>query len=457
MHPFVTRIGSLPSRRDWLALGLAPLLAKAVLGAKPTTGKPRAKSVLVVFTSGGQSQHETWDPKPNAPEEIRGAFGTIATKTPGLRIGEHLPKLATLSDKYAVVRSLTHDDVDHGSACYLALTGQFHPRKSSNPSVSPNDFPTLGAIVHRVRPSDRFPRSAVYLNGPILLPELTGPGNGGGFLGRGYDPLFLGDPNEAHQFVSGLTLPREVPIDRLAIRRELVRRLDRSPLPDQHTATVRVANDLLDSARVREAFDLSREPEKVRDAYGRYRAGQTCLLARRLVEAGVPWVTAFFNHTIRGQDTHPESTDAYGWDTHNDIFTALKDHLLPRFDQTISTLLKDLDDRGLLQDTLVVCVGEFGRAPRVALEKNFTGTSPGRKHWAGCYSAVLAGAGVRGGTVYGSSDRNAAYPQSDPLTPGDFTATLFHALGIDPSGHYTDPANRPFRVATGDPITKLFE
>jgi hypothetical protein len=397
--------------------------------------------VLVVFAPGGQSQFETWDPKPNAPEEIRGAFGTIATQTPGLRIGEHLPKLATLSDKYAVVRSLTHDDVDHGSACYLALTGQFHPRKSSNPSVSPNDFPTLGAIVHRVRPSDRFPRSAVYLNGPILLP----------------DPLFLGDPSETKEFVSGLTLPDEVADDRLAARRQLVRTLDRSSLADQHLATVRVANDLLDSARVREAFDLSREPDKVRDAYGRYRAGQTCLLARRLVEAGVPWVTAFFNHTIRGQDTHPETTDAYGWDTHNDIFAALKDHLLPRFDQTFSTLLKDLEDRGLLQDTLVVCMGEFGRAPRVALEKNFTGTSPGRKHWAGSYSAVLAGAGVRGGAVYGSSDRNAAYPQSDPVTPGDFTATLFHALGIDPSDHYTDAANRPYRIATGDPITKLFE
>jgi hypothetical protein len=452
MLPFVPRLGTLPTRRHSLAVGLSALVAAKARANKPSTTKPRAKSVLVVFAPGGQSQFETWDPKPNAPEEIRGAFGSIATKTPGVRICEHLPEVAKRSDKFAIVRSMMHDDVDHGSACYLALTGQFHPRKSSNPTVSPSDFPTLGAIVQRVKPGDQFPRSAVHLNGPVLLPELTGPGNSAGFLGRGFDPLTIGDPENADEFVGGLTLPEEVSKQRLDTRRELLGKMQRGTQDD----TVRTAFDLLNTKRVREAFDLSREPEKVRDAYGRHRSGQSCLLARRLVEAGVPWVTAFFNHTIRGQDKHPTTTDEYGWDTHNDIFTAMKDHLLPRFDKTFSVLLDDLHARGLLKDTLVVCMGEFGRAPRVALEKNFDGTTPGRKHWAGCYSVVLAGAGITGGAVYGASDRHAAYPQSHPVSPGDLTATMFDALGIDPAGHYTDLADRPYRVATGEPIHTLF-
>ncbi len=454
MLPFVPRIGPLGrvSRRAWLALGLGALAAPAF--ANKAAIKPRAKRVLVVFTPGGVSQLETFDPKPNAPEEVRGAFGTIPTAVPGLRFGEHLPKLAKLADKFAVVRSVSHDDLDHGSACYLSLTGQFHPRKSSNPSVSPTDFPTLGAIVQRLRPSDTFPRSAAYLNGPVLLPEIPGPGNNGGFLGRGCDPLTVSDPTEADQFAAGLALPGEVNLDRLDARKELLGKLDRAAA-DNYRESTRSAFDLLHTRRVREAFDLSQESEKTKDAYGRHRSGQSCLLARRLIEAGVPWVTAFFNHTIRGQDKS-EVTDEYGWDTHNDIFVALKDHLLPRFDQSFTTLLTDLETRGLLKDTLVCCLGEFGRAPKVALEKNFTGTAPGRKHWGGCYSVLFAGAGVTGGAVVGSSDKQGAYPQADPLTPGDLFATLFHAIGIDPAGHYTDLADRPYRVATGEPIRGLF-
>lgn len=459
MLPFAARlspVGLRPSRRDWLALGIPALLAGG-LGAKPKAAvKQRAKSVLVVFASGGQSQLETWDPKPNAPAEVRGAFGSIQTSVPGVRFCEHLPKVAKLADKMTVVRSMTHDDLDHGSACYLALTGQFHPRKSSNPPASRNDFPTLGAIVHRVRPSDRFPHSAVHVNGPILLPELTGPGNTGGFLGRGYDPFVVEDPLDTANLVNGLTRSADVPTARGTDRRALLGKLDRSSVADQYSASTAAAFGVLDSAAVRTAFDLDREPAKLRDRYGRYRAGQTCLLARRLVEAGVPWVTAFFNHSIRGQDKYPTDTDEYGWDTHNDIFEAMKGHLLPRFDQTFSTLLADLDGRGLLKDTLVVAMGEFGRSPIVALEKNFAGTSPGRKHWGGCYSVVLAGAGIRAGAVYGSSDRRAAYPQADPTTPGDLTATLFHALGLDPGGHYTDAADRPYRLTSGEPVLKLF-
>src|SRR5208283_5264439 len=188
----------------------------------------------------------------------------------------------------------------------------------------------------------------------------------------------------------------------------------------------------LDAPRCRQAFDLSQEPEAVRDRYGRHRSGQACLLGRRLVEAGLPWVTVLWNHNIRGQDKEPHETDLYGWDTHNDIFDALKDHLLPRFDLSFSTLLEDMEERGLLDQTLVVCMGEFGRAPRVALERGFAGSTPGRKHWAAVYSIVMAGAGVAPGGVVGASDRQAAYPQSSPFGPWDVAATMFHALGIDP-------------------------
>jgi hypothetical protein len=461
MSRFLARLapaGQLPSRRDWLRLGIPAALA-ATGGRAVGAPGARAKSVLVVFTSGGQSQFETWDPKPDAPEEIRGAFGSIPTVVPGLRFCEYLPRLAKLANRFTVLRSMTHDDLDHGSACYLALTGQFHPRKSSNPPPRPTDFPTLGAVLHRVRPTDRFPHSAFHINGPLLTPREPGPGQFGGFLGRGYDPLELGDVTHGTNLLATMSRPAGMNETRFAERKSLAGALDTAGdrfADAGHLALMRKAYELIDSPRVRAAFDLGREPAKVRDRYGRYRAGQACLLARRLIEAGVPWVTAFFNHNIRGQDVHPDETDHYGWDTHNDIFEAMRQHLLPRFDHSFSTLLADLDERGLLKDTLVICMGEFGRAPLVALEKNFAGTTPGRKHWARCYSIVLAGAGVRRGAVYGASDRHAAYPQANPVTPGDIAATLFQALGIDPAGWYTDLTGRPFRTATGEPVAGLF-
>lgn len=456
MNRFLLRVapaGSLPSRRDWLRLSIPLFLAAQSGQARPLA--PRAKSVLVVFTSGGMSQIDTIDPKPNAPEEIRGAFRTIPSALSSVRVCEHLPRIAKLLDRVTILRSMTHDDADHGSACYLTLTGQFHQQKSANPPPRPTDFPALGAVLHRVRPTDRFPHSAFHINGPLLAPIEESAGQYGGFLGRGYDPIELGNVTEGSTLLNGLTPP--VAGERYADRRILVDQLDKRPLlSDSHPQLVRKAYELVDSRPVREAFDLTKESEKLRDRYGRYRAGQACLLGRRLVEAGVPWVTVFFNHCIRGQDDHPDSTDEYGWDTHNDIFDAMRNHLLPRFDQSFATLLEDLDTRGLLKETLVVCIGEFGRAPLVALEKNFAGTSPGRKHWPRCYSVILAGAGIRRGAIYGASDRRGAYPQANPVSPGDLYATLFHALGLAAETHYTDLANRPQRMTTGEPVTALF-
>jgi hypothetical protein len=470
------QLGASLSRREWLRIGglagLSGLLEKksnaAGSGAATAPGFGRARSVILVYTSGGQSQLETWDPKPAAPLEIRGEFNAIHTSVPGVFLGEHLPRLASLADRYAIIRSVSHDDLDHGSAGYLALTGHFHPIKSSNPPPRPTDMPTYGAILKRVRSNGKFPFEAVHVNGPALVPELIGPGQDAGFLGAAFDPLLLGDVNSTPIAVPCLDAQSELPAVRIALRASLkteleaaCREFDRYPrllnhdFRDLDHAYVQ-AYHLLSSSRHRLAFDLSAETDAVRDRYGRYRAGQACLMARRLVEAGVPLITVIWNHSNRGQDKTPDVTETYGWDTHNDIFVAMKEHLLPRFDHTFSALLEDLEQRGLLDETLVVCMGEFGRAPQVALEKRFAGSSPGRKHWASVYSIVMAGAGITPGTVYGASDRIAGYPQSQRVEPGDIAATMFSALGIDPAGHYQDAFGRPFPIATGKVIEGLY-
>ena len=458
--PRIVPAGRAPSRRDWLRLTLPGLLAAGGSARAGTPAKARAKSVLVVFTSGGMSQLDTWDPKPHAPAEVRGAFGSIATSVPGLRFGEHLPKVAALAKHFTVVKSMTHDDADHGSACYLALTGQQHPQKSSNPRPAATDAPSLGAVVQRVRPSQKFPHAAMQVNGPLWTPREPGPGQYGGFLGRGLDPIEFGDVTHGSDILAGLTRPADVPPGRADDRRRLAESLDGRarlwPAAAGQDEVLRKTYDLLNAPRTRDAFDLAKEPAPVRDRYGRYRAGQACLLGRRLVEAGVPWVTVFFNHSVRGQDALPDDTDAYGWDTHNDIFAAMKDHLLPRFDLTFSVLLDDLRQRGLLDTTLVVCMGEFGRAPTVAVEKNFLGSSPGRKHWPRCYSVVLAGAGVTPGAVYGASDRHAGGVASNPVTPSDLAATMLDAVGVPADTHFTDPAGRLHRVTTGSPVPGFF-
>jgi hypothetical protein len=458
---------SLLDRRQWLRLGglfglgltLPPLAAAS--GGR-SSGFGRAKSVLLIFTAGGQSQLETWDPKPNAPAEIRGAFGTIPTSVPGVAVCEHLPRLARLAQRYCIVRNVAHDDLDHGSACYLALTGHPHPRKSSNPPPRPTDQPCLGAILHRARPATDFPYTAAHVNGPLLAPVEVAPGQYAGLLGRACEPLVLGDPTEPVA-VRGLEPLPELPPERLEDRRALLSALDErrraleraGPVLDRDVV-LRRAYDLLAAPQCRQAFDLSREPLPLRERYGLHRSGLACLLGRRLIEAGVPLVTVFWNHGIRGQDMHPEDPDAYGWDTHNDIFDSLKNPLLPRFDVSFSALLEDMEQRGLLESTLVICMGEFGRAPLVAVEKTFAGTYPGRKHWAGCYSIVLAGAGVKGGAVVGASDRHGAYPSGDAVGPWDVAATVFHALGLDPATHYADPAGRIFPLATGKAITAVY-
>ncbi|MDA0285558.1 MAG: DUF1501 domain-containing protein, partial [Planctomycetota bacterium] len=302
------------------------------------------------------------------------------------------------------------------------------------------------------------------VNGPALVPWDPGPGQYGGLLGKDFDPMIVGDVTTGRAPVPGLTPIASLDGKRRGDRATLLARLESSateagatftsPMFDMQ-ALYRQAFDMLDRPEAREAFDLEAEPAALRDRYGRHRSGQACLLARRLVEAGTPLVTVMWNHCNRGQDRYEESEE-FGWDTHNDIFQVMGQHLLPKFDQSFSALLEDLDSRGLLDETLVVCMGEFGRAPLVALEPRFDGATPGRKHWSAVYSIVFAGAGVTPGSVVGKSDRHAGYPVSRKFGPWDVTATIAHALGIDPAGHFHDLTDRPYAISSGQPITELY-
>ncbi len=425
------------------------------------SGFGRAKSVLVVLASGGQSQLETFDPRPDAPLEVRGQFGAIESSVPGTFLCEHLPRLAKLTHRYAIVKSMSHDDLDHGSALYLTLTGQYHQRLSSNPPPRETDHPFFGSVLEQVRPRSKFLRTSVLVNGPALVPFEPGPGQFAGLLGRRFDSLVIGDMTTDQPAVPGLERLEEMNSKRQAIRRQLLNKLEpirpqaAQPAIDMQTL-YQQAYEMLDRPAARRALDLDAEPGALRDRYGRHRPGQACLLARRLIEAEVPLVTVVWNHSNRGQDKYPDDVEQFGWDTHNDIFEVMGGSLLPRFDQSFSALLEDLDQRGLMETTLVVCLGEFGRAPLVAIESNFKGSSAGRKHWAAAYSIVMAGAGVRGGTTVGATDRQAAYPISTKYGPWDVTATIFHALGIDPSGHFYDSSNRPYPISSGQPIAALY-
>ena len=459
------------TRREWLRLGglggLAGLAATPGLAIPPAARSPgfgRARSVILVYASGGQSQLDMWDPKPLAPADVRGEFAPLKTVVPGVALTEHLPRLAALADRYTLVRSMSHEDLDHGSATYLALTGRYHRQRSANPDPSPQDLPTCGAVLRRVQHTSRFPYEAIHLNGPALVPVKLAPGQNAGLLGREFEPLVLGDVNRQSVALPGLQQRDELATVRLRQRQSLKDSLDRlhgqleSLAQSQDLSRLyRQALEILDSPHCRRAFNLHEEPAALRARYGRNRSGQACLLARRLVEAGVPWITVIWSHSNRGQDLAPQDTDAYGWDTHNDIFQALKGHLLPRFDLGLSALIEDLDQRGLLDQTLLVCMGEFGRAPRVALEPRFQGRSPGRTHWASVYSILMAGAGVSRGAVLGRSDRFGAEPVGERYGPWDVTATLFAGLGIDPAGHYQDALSRPFPISIGQPMTRLYQ
>jgi hypothetical protein len=430
-----------------LGLGLGDIWAASAaatpsrLAGEPGFGK--AKSCILMFMWGGPSQLDTWDLKPNAPAEIRGDFRPIATSVPSIQVSEHFPLLAKHAEKYAVIRSLTHDDPAHLSSVHHLLTGRYAPQvKSDAVPPSRKDSPHIGSVLAKFRPPQSVIPPFVSLPWTVMHPAAPGgtaPGQNGGWLGPAFDPFLLsGDPNAANFQVSGLNLADDVSPSRLAGRRELLGQLDLLP-PAPFTPLQDRAFDLLTSTAVQQAFDLNREPAEVRDRYGRHIHGQCLLMARRMIEAGVNLV---------GVNWHQDGDNF--WDTHGDNFNGLKNRLMPPADKGFSALLADLDARGMLDETLLVWVGEFGRRPQISAG------NAGREHWPWCYSGVLAGGGIQGGQVYGRSDSQGAYPAQDPVSPGDLAATIYHALGVPVDTPLLDRENRPQSLAEGDPILSLF-
>ena len=448
------RRGSDMSRREALRIGglvgfglsLPMLLAQRALRASDNKGTfGRAKQVISLFLHGGHPQQETFDPKPDGPSEVRGEFGAIATSLPGVQFCELLPLTARLAHRLAIVRSMSHNNANHVTACLPAQTGHAHPPGTPETDFPPatTDFPPFGAVYDLLHPASRGIPNWVRVgplmrrnNGTVLHGQLPG------FLGAAHasfdvdQDLLAADVRiQAVQRAAGLTELR------LSGRRDLLQEFEESRRLIDHSAQARDLNthyqrafSLLTSERTLQAFDLASEPARLRQRYGQTEFGQRCLLARRLAEAGVPVVNVSYCHTPQGS-----------WDTHSQNFKQMKDSLAPTFDTAFTALVEDLAERGLLDDTLVLVNAEFGRTP--AINKN-----AGRDHWPFVYSLALAGAGIKAGTVYGASDNAAAYPTDRPHDPKDMAATIYHLLGVDPATEVQDRSGRSYPLIIGRPI-----
>lgn len=415
-----------------------------------SNGFGRAKRCLLFFMWGGPSQIDTFDPKPNAPENIRGPFETISTNVPGVDFSENFRLLARRADKLAVLRSLGHDDPAHLSSGHTVLTGHLPPtNKSDAAPPSERDTPHIGSVMSKVRPAHGVMPSFVTMPWLAYHPAAPGgqaPGQHGGWLGRQFDPfLVAGDPSQPNWKVPSLSLIEGQTGDRLLRRHDLLASIEsqRKAIEAQSTAGLFASKQdqalsLLTSPEVYRAFDLERESAETRDRYGRNIHGQCALLGRRLLDSGVPFVSINWHNDGKNF-----------WDTHSNNFNRLKDDLIPPADLALSAVLDDLSATGQLDETLVVWVGEFGRAPVI-------NAHAGREHHPYCYSALMAGGGVTGGRVYGSSDSRAAYPSENPISPHDLVATMYHALGVPQESVLSDSQSRPHRVVAGQPIHALF-
>jgi hypothetical protein len=452
------RAATVYSRRHLLkagTAGIAGLNLTALLRAAPQTSlRAHARHIIFLHQFGGPSHIDTFDMKPAAPAGFRGEFSPIASSQPGLFLSEHLPRFATVIDRFAQVRSVNHRMRNHNSATYYSLTGHAPPLDDIRLRDTQELYPAYGSTVARLNPAPD-PAVPSFVSFPHVLRDgSVTPGQHASFLGKEYDPFFIAqDPSRPTFRLPELTLPATTPLERLGDRRSLQQLIDRQSDLLAHSATARGldvfygrALTMLSAPSVKRAFDLSEEPDRLRDAYGRTTYGQSCLLARRLVEAGVRFVTVYYSASIGGSSG--------GWDTHGDNFRQLKNRLLPITDMAVPTLIRDLHARGLLDETLIVWMGEFGRSPRVQNTKQFG--PDGRDHWPNCYTVLFAGGGVIPGAVYGSSDRIGAYPATDPASPDDIAATMFWSLGIDPATEVNDGLGRPLPIAAGKPITSLF-
>ena len=446
-----------PTRREFLRFGTLATVAAATGAARAkgvsTSSFGRAKRCVFLFLTGGPPQLDLFDLKPQAPAEIRGEFRPIDTTVPGVQFGELLPRLAMQADKLCVVRSVTHADTVHTSAGYSMLTGVLHPLANSGTAKNirphPNDHPHLGSLLAKTRPTtDGLP---AFVSLPEIIKDAAineFPGQGAGFLGKSFDPFVVETEPTTHALrVPDIVLPADVSLARLSDRNGLLAQLNQTARvldADQRlwelNGYYQRAFGLVRSDAVRRAFDLDHEPPGTRAAYGNHLFGQGCLLARRLLEAGVGFVTVYWHY--EGPDDSPV------WDTHGNNAQHLRMRLAPPCDQAVATLLAELAERGLLADTLLVVFGEFGRSPKI-------NSQAGRDHWPHAQSVLFAGAGVRAGSIHGATDRHGSYPADGPLTPADFAATVLHLLGIPPDLELKDLSSRPLRAATGMPIDSI--
>jgi hypothetical protein len=419
--------------------------------AASTNPRTRAKSCIILYCWGGMSHHETWDPKPDAPPEVRGLFQPIATMTPGVFVGEHMPLLSRQTDKLAIIRSIHHDDSAHGRGMYWNLTGHAPPRVGNIPPL-PTDWPSLPAMVSKLRPAPGGVPSAVRLPYPMVDNGTLQAGEYGGWLGVKHDPIVMrpagGEPwgGVSRTLGSEVLNLSEGDFERVAQRKDLLQALEK---PVRRQADFEsfnhfhaLAKDILLGSAVKHAYDLDKEESKVRESYGNHLCGQSILLARRLTEAGVPIVQV----CCAAGDLNGGQGDM--WDTHGDNFNRLKNRLLPVFDRGAAALLQDLANRGTLDETLVVFLTDFGRTPRI-------NGAAGRDHYPNVYSVALAGGGIQGGQIYGSSDANGAFPLTQPCGPADLHATIFESLGISPRAELRDMLGRPFPATDGQ-VLPLF-
>jgi hypothetical protein len=439
-----------------LTAGLAHTLAQRT-GAGEPARRGTAQACIVLFQVGGPYQCDTFDPKPLASDEVRGPYRPAATTVPGLHFTSAMPRTARLAHRLAIVRSVHHGIRCHNPAIYCSLAGREATTAlavSSQTDARRSDHPHYASVLARLRPGLASMPHHVIIPDIVYNGPARSPGLHGGYLGARYDPFILGgDPASANLRVEGTELPAGVDRERFQGRQSLLQQLEaeRRSL-DNREAVANVdtfyqrAFDLLTSTRTRQAFELHQEPAALRDRYGRHAQGQGALLGRRLVEAGVPFVTVFSHTRVEQQS----------WDTHN-RHDELGRGLLPPADQSLAALVEDLAERGLLDSTLVVWMGEFGRSPRMGVRFSNAGNTPdGRDHWSNCYAVALAGGGVQGGRVIGASDGSGSYPSDRPVHISDLAATIYHALGVDPRAQLLDIQGQLRYICDGNPVLELF-
>lgn len=469
-----------PSRRELLRVGGSSLLGLSLVDAlraaplgSPLAGERgfgRAKRCLLIFLQGGPSHIDLFDPKDGAPEDVRSVFRTIPSRVDGMEVTELLPRLAEVTDRMTFVRSVSYSPVglfNHTAAHYQMLTGYTADKVSPSGQLeppSPKDYPNVGSNVVRLRPPAEATLPFVMLPRPLQESNVIGKAGTAGFLGRGFDPYTLypsGDDLDETKMervsAADLALRPELTVERLE-RRARLRGLVTASSPELQEAVAeheldgytQTALELVLSGRARRAFDLSEEPDELRDRYGRTTFGQSCLLARRFLEAGTRFVQVNWPKVA--------NSDRHSWDCHKDLEKRMRDDAAPRFDPALATLIEDLDRRGMLEDTLVLCMGEFGRSPRKGLSTSGNDNDTGsRDHWPYCFTALMAGAGIRRGHVHGESDETGSAPLRDAVHPTELLATVYHALGLDPRTMVLNHLDQPREMVQADPVLELFQ